>query len=109
MAGNPNMRRWSAEKLDKEFAFANACRLDGDAEREWAEKIDAEIARRKAQPVAVVHEPTQKIEARFDTVGEAEAYIADTLHVLEPEAVERGDYGINAPEEMVNPPLKRRT
>lgn len=40
---------------------------------------------------------------RFKTVKEAEHYITNTLIHLDPEGVDKGDYYIDAPEELVNP------
>lgn len=53
-------------------------------------------------PVAVVDERAEggpKVIKRFDTIAQAEAYVGKL-----PE-VESGRYGIDAPEEMVNPKL----
>lgn len=51
--------------------------------------------------VAVLDEGTGKILERFYTIAEAEDYIAK---LPDKEKVESGGYGIDAPEEMVNPP-----
>jgi hypothetical protein len=58
------------------------------------------------KPVTIVHEPTLAILRECDTVQEAEQFIAQELMVSDPDGVVRGDYGIDAPEEMVNP-IKR--
>jgi hypothetical protein len=44
---------------------------------------------------------------RCGTLREAESFVAGLAHAL-PDAVARGDYGIDAPEEMVNPPQRGR-
>lgn len=58
-------------------------------------------------PVAIVDESggAIRVVGLFATVAEAEAWIADA-EKREPEKVHRGDYGIDAPEEMVNPPIR---
>jgi hypothetical protein len=55
------------------------------------------------KPVAVTHESDHYIivVARFDTVLEAEQFIADR-EKLDPLGVYDGDYGVDAPEEMNN-------
>ena len=57
----------------------------------------------KNLPVAVVQHKPRSLEVlqRFATVSGAEAYIANRLPR---DAVERGEYSIDAPETMVNPP-----
>jgi len=59
-----------------------------------------------APPVAVTEYregwPEQCVHARFDTLAEAEAWIARRTEI-DPEGVYAGVYGIEAPEEMVNP------
>ena len=52
--------------------------------------------------VTVVHEPTRKIMLSCGTVKAAEDWIAARMKV-DPAGVARGDYGIDAPEEKVNP------
>lgn len=54
-----------------------------------------------AQPVTVIHEPTQKVVHRCATVREAEEHIAQ-IEQTDPQSVHRGDYGISAPEQLVN-------
>jgi hypothetical protein len=44
-----------------------------------------------------------RVVARFNTVKEAEDWIAER-EKIDPDKVHRGGYGINAPEKMVNPP-----
>ena len=52
--------------------------------------------------VSVRREKDSSLVQRFATVQDAEDYIA-MLEPMDPEAVARGDYYIDAPEEMVNP------
>ncbi len=45
------MKKWSAEKLEREHMFALACLADDHPETwEWLAKIEREIDRRKGQP-----------------------------------------------------------
>jgi hypothetical protein len=65
------------------------------------------------KPVAVTYAPhgakSQKVIARFNTVVEAESFIADLADdEATKQSVERGDYGIDAPETMVNPRHRTR-
>jgi hypothetical protein len=43
---------------------------------------------------------------RFATIAEAEDFLA-TSATIDPDRLEAGDYCIDAPEEMVNPPIPR--
>jgi hypothetical protein len=58
------------------------------------------------KPVAVSHfvegMTRQYILTRVNTIKEAEDWIAEREQI-DPEGVHRGDYGIDAPEEMINP------
>lgn len=59
------------------------------------------------KPVSVTYNPDDKwsrdmVCHRCDTVQEAEDWIAEWCEV-DPEGVEAGNYGINAPEELINP------
>lgn len=51
------------------------------------------------------HEAENPVVARFATIKEAEDWISDGAanNFLSPADVEAGLYGINAPEEMINP------
>lgn len=65
-----------------------------------------EGAPRPGCPVAVVDEeakPGPRVVARFRTIAEAERHIAHEARG-NPEKVARGGFGIDAPEEMTNPP-----
>jgi hypothetical protein len=55
------------------------------------------------KPVAITLDG--EVIARFDTVAEAEDFLG-TSATIDPDRLEAGDYGIDAPEEMVNPPVK---
>lgn len=61
----------------------------------------------KRKPVAVTldNPATGEIEviARFDLITEAESFLA-TSATIDPDYLEAGHYGIDAPEEMINPP-----
>lgn len=57
-------------------------------------------------PGAKPGEIGQEVVARFDTIAEAEDYLA-TSAAIDPDRLEAGDYGIDAPEEMINPPKAR--
>lgn len=53
------------------------------------------------KPVAVVDEATLAVVRRFDTVEQAEDFIAE-LEKTEPEKVHGGGFGIDAPETLIN-------
>jgi len=55
-------------------------------------------------PVAVVDEESAnpRVVKRFASVAQAEAWIASLKSLPNKKKVERGGYGIDAPEEMVN-------
>lgn len=53
-------------------------------------------------PVAVVVNETCKVVFRCNTVREAECFIAG-IELVQPVRVHEGYYGIDAPEELVNP------
>ncbi len=57
------------------------------------------------KPVAVIVNDTGEILAHFDAVLDAERYITG-LEVIDACGVSAGKYGIDAPEEMINP-IKR--
>ena len=59
------------------------------------------------KPVAIVDEENPingkfQVIARFNTLGEAEEFLATSATIC-PYQLERGGYGIDAPESMVNP------
>lgn len=61
----------------------------------------------KTLPVAVTLEKADgsiAVVARFTTIAEAEAYLAGPG--IDQVSLAAGDYGIDAPEEMVNPRLR---
>lgn len=103
--GDTNVSRGSiADYLDLQ---ATSARRDGRNDvaqalehlrREWDDRLQREGAVAVVQAVAVIHEPTLRVVARFGTVAEAEAYIAE-LEKTQPDAVHRGEYGIDTPEE----------
>ena len=62
---------------------------------------------RQVKPVAVTRQfPDDRIKvlARFDSVSSAEEYLASDDPAIDQEALLAGHYGIDAPEEMMNPP-----
>lgn len=70
--------------------------IDLASEREFCSNDEA--------PVAVTLEDEGvTVIARFHTVAEAEDFLA-TSATIDPELLEAGRYGIDAPEEIINPP-----
>lgn len=65
----------------------------------------------RTRPVSVGRSDGLGVVAHFATLADGEAHIV-ALSKVDPEGVEAGDYYIDAPEEMVNPPANvysRRT